>query len=115
MNNLKLLAKCPDLNVLTREAVGYEVRTTVGGAVVKVPLEARFPYFAQGFVNADVPRDSAYVDDIVTATEGWALADESGNVLGEFESAQDAENARSNATLKLEVVVPEKPKAAAKA
>lgn len=107
MNNLKLLAHCPDLNPLTKEAVGYEVRTSVGGQVVKVPLEARYPYFASGFVNADVPRDSAYVDDIVRATDGWALADEGGNVLGEFKSAQDAENARSNATLKLEVVVPE--------
>lgn len=114
MNNLKLLAKCPDLNALTREAVGYEVRTTVGGGVVKVPLEARFPYFAQGFVDADKPRDSAYVDDIVRDTVGWGLADESGNVLGEYDTAQEAESARANATLKLEVSVPEKPKAAAK-
>ena len=110
MNSLLLLAKVPDLDPATREACGYEIRTGVGGQVSRVPLEARFPYFAQGFVNADLPRSSAYSDDIVRATVGYGLADAQGNVLGEFETAKEAEAARKNARLELPVEVPTAPK-----
>ena len=109
MNSLLLLAKVPDLDPATREECGYEIRRGVAGQVTRVPLEARFPYFAQGFVNADLPRSSAYSDDIVRATVGYGLADERGNVLGEFASAKDAENARKNARLELKVEVPAAP------
>lgn len=104
---LTTLAYVPELDPITKNHIGYETRTGVGGAVVLVPLEARYPYFGEGFVSADAPRDSAYTADVVTATKAWGLADEQGNVLGRFDSAKDADAARRNATLKLEVVVPE--------
>jgi hypothetical protein len=104
---LKLLVYCPELDPLTKDAIGYETRTGVGGNQVKVPLEARFPYFAEGFVDADTPRDSAYTLDVVTATKGWGLADEAGNVLGKYETALEAEEARKGAKLTLNVAVPE--------
>jgi hypothetical protein len=104
--NLTLLAYCPELDPQTREACGYEIRTGVGGQVNRVPLEARFPYFAEGFVSADLPRSSAFSDDIVRATTAWGLADEQGNVLGKFASAKEADGARRGAKLTLQVEVP---------
>lgn len=106
MNNLTLLAKVPDLDPITKDHCGYEIRQGVAGQITKIPTEAVNPYFAQGFVNIDKPRDSAYSDDIVKATVGFGLADAQGNVLGEFETAKDAEQARAGAKLKLEVEVP---------
>ena len=103
---LILLAKVPDLDPATKDFCGFETRQGAGGRNVKVPREAKFAYFAQGFVNADLPRNAAYTEDITRATVGWALADEGGNVLGEFKTAAEADDARSKATLKLEIAVP---------
>ncbi len=105
--DLKILSYCPELDPQTREQCGYEVRTSVGGQVVRVPLEARFPYFAQGYVGSDIPRSSAFSDDIVRATKGFAIADPQGNVLGKFKTAKEAEEARKGAKLELKIAVPE--------
>lgn len=111
-NGLTLLAKVPDLDPITKDQCGYEIRQGVGGQVTKIPTEAVNPYFAQGFVSIEKPRDAAYSDDIVKATEGFALADAAGNVLAEFKTASEAEKARSGAKLRLEVSVPEAEKVA---
>jgi len=102
---LKLLAKVPNLDAQTKEFCGFETRTGVSGQAIRNPKEAIFPYFAAGFVNADIPRDSVYSDDIVKATEGWALADELGNLLGEYKTVKGAESARAGAKLTLAVDV----------
>ena len=104
---LILLAKVPELDPATKDFCGFETRQGAGGRNVKVPREAKFAYFAQGFVNADLPRNAAYTEDITRATVGWALADEGGNVLAEFKTAAEADDARSKATQKLEIAVPE--------
>lgn len=102
---LTLLAYCPELDEITKDAIGWETRIGAGGQQTKIPLEARFPYFADGFVNADQPRDSAYTVDIQRAVKGWALSDESGRILGKYKTVAAAENARQKAVLKLEVEV----------
>lgn len=104
--NLTLLAFCPNLDAMTKEACGWEPRPQRGGRVLRVPTEAAFAYFDEGYINADKVRSSAYTDDIVKATEGWALADASGNILGKYDSVTDAEYARNNSVMKLEVAVP---------
>lgn len=104
---LTLLVYCPELDPQTRDACGYEIRQTKGGQEARVPLEARYPYFAEGFVSADLPRSSVFTDDIVRATQGFGLADPQGNVLGRYETAKEAEAARKNAKLELKVAVPE--------
>ena len=106
---LTLLAFVPNLDPKTKDACGYETRVSSGGKQVKLPLEARFAYFADGFVSADRPRSAAHTEDITAAVKGWGLADESGTVIGKFKSAAAAEDARANAKVTLSVAVePEK-------
>lgn len=103
--NLTLLAYCPELDPTTKDAIGFESRMAPGGKLVKTPLEARFPYFEEGYVSADAPRDSAYTNDVVAATKGWALADESGRIVGKFKDYAKAAKAQANPKVKLEVEV----------
>jgi hypothetical protein len=98
LTNLKLLVKVPDLDPATRQACGWEQHgVNLRGEAVTTPMEAIYPYFGQGFVDGDRPRSSAYSDDIVRATVGWAVADAQGNVLAEFPTVKEAEAARKNA------------------
>jgi hypothetical protein len=97
LNGLKLLVHCPNLDPITKEAIGWEIRTGVGGKVTRIPLESMYPYFAEGYVDADKPRDSAYTNDVVAECKGWGLADANGNVLGQYATVAEAEEARKNA------------------
>jgi hypothetical protein len=95
---LILLAKVPNLDPQTKDACGYETKTASDGKVHRLPKEAIYAYFAEGFVSADRPRNAAYTEDITAAVEGWGLADASGSVIAEFPTVAEAEAARANAT-----------------
>jgi hypothetical protein len=101
---LKLLAHVPDLDETVKAQCGYDLTrmTRAGQPVLK---EARFPYFAAGYVDIDLPRDMALTYDIHEATKGFAIADENGNVLGKFKTIANAEKARASAKIKLDVSV----------
>jgi len=100
---LKLLAKVENLDPTTHRACGWDdAMKTNGRPALK---EARFPYFSQGFIDIDLPRDKTYTMDITDATVGYAVADEQGNVLGEFKKMDDAVNARANAQVQLPKLV----------
>lgn len=61
------------------------------------------------FVDNDLPRDDAITQEIVAATQGFAIADEDGNIYKKFRDLSDAEQARANAvpSFNVELEVPE--------
>lgn len=83
--------------------------------------EHRKPYFSAGFVNNDLPRAVAFTEDLRLATPdtgGFALADETGNIVvdgkGEpyaFDTVAQAEQARAGATVApaVSITLPEQP------
>jgi hypothetical protein len=102
---LKLLAKAPELSPLTKEFCGWDINRNDkrGNAIQR---EARFPYFHAGFIDMDVPRDSAYTRDIVDATVSYGVGDEQGRLLAEYPTLEEAIAARDNARVTLSVEVP---------
>lgn len=100
---LKLLAYVPNLDAATRAYCAGAVTPARphGGK------EGKFPYFQQGYVNLDIPRDSAYTTDIRVASEHFAIADEEGNLIegAQFDTFAEAERARAGAKISLNVAV----------
>lgn len=112
MSNLKLkmLAFVPDLDEQTKAYCrGPVTEKNPWGA-----REGKFPYFREGYVNVDIPRDSAYTTDIRVASKHWAIADENGNVIegAKFDSFADADKARAGAkiSLNVDIALPSKEK-----
>lgn len=69
--------------------------------------EGREPYFADGFVDNDAPRDVEITDDLLALTEGFVLADPDGNPIeGTFvETLAEAEAMKANARIEFRVTV----------
>lgn len=109
--NLKLLAKVPNLDAQTAAYCrGPQTPKNPAGA-----REGRFPYFAEGYVDLSIPRDSAYTDDIHVATTAFGIADEKGRIVrGDIPSLKAAEKAIAGASINLDVQI-DLPEAAAKA
>ena len=61
------------------------------------------------FVDNDLPRDDAITQEIVAATQGFAIADEDGTIYKKFKDLNDAETARANAvpSFNVELELPE--------
>lgn len=74
-----------------------KVRPLSPGALFEISKdEGDQPYFPD-FVNNDLPRDDAITQEIVGSTQGFAIADEDGNIYKKFKNLVDAEKARANA------------------
>jgi uncharacterized protein YfiM (DUF2279 family) len=61
-----------------------------------MPYEGDEPYFPD-FVDADFPRDFDVTDSIVAATTGYAIADESGEIIAKFVGDKDGKTANQRA------------------
>lgn len=77
------------------------------------PYEGDEPYFPE-YVDANFPRDFDVTDSIVAATDGYAIADEGGEIVARFEGErngksayQRAQEAAAGATVTLAVDVPD--------
>lgn len=68
--------------------------------------EGREPYFEQGYVDNDAPRDVEITDDLMALTEGFVLADPDGNPIdGTFvKTLAEAEALRANARVEFRIV-----------
>lgn len=74
-----------------------KVRPLSPGALFELAKnEGDQPYFPE-FVNNDLPRDDAITQEIVGSTQGFAIADEDGNIYKKFKVLADAEKARAGA------------------
>ena len=79
MLELKLLAFAPNLNENTR--------------IYCARREAKFPYFREGFVDLGLGRHVHHTDAIMEASQGFAIADAQGKVLGRYKTAANAQTA----------------------
>lgn len=77
------------------------------------PYEGDEPYFPD-YVDANFPRDFDVTDSVVAATDGYAIADESGEIIARFEGEksgksayQRAQEAAAGARVTLAVDVPD--------
>jgi hypothetical protein len=92
---LRVLAKVDNLDASAIDAIE--------------PYEGDEPYFPE-YVDANFPRDFDVTDSIVAATTGYAIADDSGEVVARFEGErngktayQRAQDAAAGATVTLAV------------
>lgn len=102
--NLKPLAFVPQLDDQTKAYC----RGPITPASPNGAREGRFPYFHKGFVDLNIPRDSAYTEDIHAATvEGkFAVADEHGRLVAEnIANLVALDKAIAGARIKLDVEV----------
>lgn len=86
-----------------------KVRPLSPGALFEIAKdEGDQPYFPE-FVNNDLPRDDAITQEIVGSTQGFAIADEDGNIYKKFKVLADAERARASAvpSFSVELDIPE--------
>ncbi len=60
------------------------------------PYEGDEPYFPD-YVDANFPRDFDVTDSIVSAADGYALADESGEIIARFEGEKNGKSAYQRA------------------
>jgi hypothetical protein len=99
-NNLRLLVYAPTLRQrIPPRRVGKAVDDTAWNRAFG--REFDFPYFTQGYVDADLGRDTVITDLIQQIKDGYALADASGNVLQTYRQLPNAEKARDSAVLRI--------------
>ncbi len=79
---LRVLAKVDNLDASAIDAI--------------TPYEGDEPYFPD-FVDANFPRDFDVTDSVVDATTGYAIADESGEIIARFEGDRDGKSAYQRA------------------
>ncbi len=60
------------------------------------PYEGDEPYFPD-YVDANFPRDFDVTDSVVAASDGYAIADESGDIIARFEGERNGKSAYQRA------------------
>jgi hypothetical protein len=60
------------------------------------PYEGDEPYFPD-YVDANFPRNQEITEEVVEATDGYAVADEAGNIIARFEGERNGKSAYQRA------------------
>lgn len=81
---------------------GLRVLTHVGDRLSPNALDAIIPYegdepYFPDYVDANFPRNQEITEEVVEAADGYAVADEAGNIIARFEGERNGKSAYQRA------------------